>query len=300
MARCARLHDRQRREKTTMRRVVVLLVSAIALAGAIASLDAQRGGGVAGPAAPAVNPEVHAVANALGMVRWGDGAPGGGRENLDLLNRIEFTASGTAWEPTAGNAAWSATQIKSLVFDVAYRTVSSRVETVRVVNGRDQHSIEVVHEDYAWDEDKPGIGAKRVTNMPAAVAQRRLQIALLPTAFMRAVIQAGPAATVTEVGGKKTFTVTVNGVPITGTIGADKRPEKISMPITHPVLGQTTLEATFPGGYKDFEGYEVFFPARIVHTLGGKPMLDLTVEKNLTGVYLIFPVPNVVKTSTAR
>ena len=283
-----------------MRRTLVV-IGLVALSGAVIPLHAQRGGG-GEPAGPAANADVRAVADALGMVRWGEGGGGrgGSRENFDLLNRIEFTASGTSWEPRAGDAPWPATTIKSLVFNVAYRTASSRVETVRVVGGREQHSIEVVHENYAWNEEKPGIGATRVPNMAAAVAQRRLQIALLPTAFMRAVIQAGPAAQVSESAGKKVFTVTVNGMAMTGTIGADKRPERISVPINHPVLGQTTLEATFPGGYKDFEGYEVFFPTRIVHTLGGKPILDLTVEKNLTGVYLIFPVPDVVKTAGAR
>jgi len=268
----------------------ILLTLCAALVSASVMVGAQRGQG-GGP--PVLNPDIRATADALGMVRWGDGG-GASRENFDLLNRVEFTGSGTSWDPRAGDAAWPVTPIKSLVFNVAYRTASSRVETVRVVGGREQRTIEVVHENYAWDEDQPGVGARRVTNMAAAVEQRRQRIMLLPHAFMRAVIQAGPAATVADVAGKKVFTVTVNGTPVTGTIGADKRPERISMPIRHTVLGMTTLEASFTA-YKDFEGYEVFFPTRIVYAAGGKPILDLSVEKNLTGVYLIFPVPEIVK-----
>jgi len=249
------------------------------------------------PTNPPPNPTVKAAADALGMVRWGDG--GGNRENLDLVNRNEFVASGNEYIPQRGNAPWPAVTIRRLVFDVALRTTSSRVETVRVdAAGKEQRVIEVVHGQLAGNETEPGVGATAVASPSEAVAERRRAIKMLPQGFMRAVIQAGPKATLSQANGKTVLTVTIDGVPVTGTLGQDKRPETISMPIQHPIVGRTVLEARF-SGYKDDEGYEVFFPSKIVHTLGGKPVLDLTVEKHMTGIYLIFPVP-AVATSASR
>jgi hypothetical protein len=95
---------------------------------------------------------------------------------------------------------------------------------------------------------------------------------------------------VSEEGGKPTYTVMVNGVPVKGVMGADMRPERVEMPIQHPVLGATVHAANYTG-YKDWEGYEVFFPSRIVQTLGGKTTADIQITKYMTGVYLAFPIP---------
>jgi hypothetical protein len=242
----------------------------------------------------ALPPAIRSSAEALGMVRWTHSA----EENLDLIARAEWTASGVEHRPQAGGT-WPEFKVKRLVFGVNYRLPAVRVDFVRVgPDGREERSIHVVRDKLAWNETEPGIGA---TPAPAdAVAQRRRDVAILPHGFMRAVLQADPKSVrISRERGKTVITAPFDGITLKGTLGADQRPEKVEMPIKHPVLGDTVVEATYQG-YKDFEGYEVFFPAHIVLKIGGRVLYDLTVSKHETAPYLVWPVPENIRQAANR
>jgi glyoxylase-like metal-dependent hydrolase (beta-lactamase superfamily II) len=64
--------------------------------------------------------------------------------------------------------------------------------------------------------------------------------------------------------------------------------ERIETWLDNPVLGDIKLEAAF-SQYKDFAG--VRFPTRIVHRLGGYPVLDITITSVTPNVPLALDVP---------
>ena len=60
-----------------------------------------------------------------------------------------------------------------------------------------------------------------------------------------------------------------------GTINANNQVERIQTWIDHPVLGDTLVDTTF-SDYRDFGG--IMFPARIMRSQGGHPVLDVTIS----------------------
>jgi hypothetical protein len=223
------------------------------------------------------------AADALGMWR-GLGA----RESLDEIIRVEIEASGVIYEP-ALTGPWKERKIKKLVFGVDYDIPASRAAITETdAAGKDFTAIHVVREHMAWNEQLPGRGA---TPAMASAYMRVREIETLPHGFMRAVFEADPKTVkLSKQGGKTVVSAPVSGVIGKATLGKDFRPERIELPIDHPVLGKTVMAVTYTG-YKDWDHYEVFFPSRMTYTLGGKPWIDLTVSKHAVGPYIVFPVP---------
>jgi hypothetical protein len=163
--------------------------------------------------------------------------------------------------------------------------------TVRAADGRETRTVEVVRETRAWNEVTPGVGP---TGAPGKAPERLQQIWLTPHGIIRAAVEAEAArpgsVRVSSAGGKTTLTVEVNGTPITATLDADNRPERVELAIDHPVLGRTQLAASYTG-YKDWPILDVYFPSRIVHTLGDEISLDLTITEFFQNPYVVFPTP---------
>jgi hypothetical protein len=252
------------------------------------------------PAAkPAIDPVVRKAADALGMVRWDDFARGPDRENLDLINRMEILATGTGHEVRRGGV-WPEYVVKQLVLGVSLLTPAVRMDVVRQdVSGKESRTIQVVRGNLAWDESEPGVGSGLA--LPATTATERMrQIYLLPHGFLRAVLRS-PAADVTvskNAAGDPVLGVRIDGALAHATLDKDYRPARIELPVTDPLLGKVTLQVEL-SGYKDFDGYEVFFPTHLVQKLNGRPLLDLTVTKEMTGVYISYPIPASVKEASA-
>jgi glyoxylase-like metal-dependent hydrolase (beta-lactamase superfamily II) len=93
-------------------------------------------------------------------------------------------------------------------------------------------------------------------------------------------------------GSEVTFTAGRN--KYVGTINAQSQVEKIQTWIDNPVLGDTLVETTF-SDYRDFDG--VPFPAHIVRTQGGSPVLDLTTS-SVRSTPVDLPVPDAVRSAT--
>jgi hypothetical protein len=219
-----------------------------------------------------------------------------GEDVFDAVNRIEFNIAGVAYVNSHGS--WKQIKIPSATMQVSYHQAAARLIIDRVdADGSKVHAIEVVDGRYAWDEQTPGVGG-----VPAmqSVATRARDIWLTPQGFIYQVEQAGPQRVkIGKRDGKTTLSVTIDGEPVTATLGADHRPESIEARIKDRELGDTTLTVEY-SGYKDFDYYGIFFPSRIVAKLGGHLALDVTVTSFLTHTYFLFPKPDAIAQLVAK
>ena len=82
-------------------------------------------------------------------------------------------------------------------------------------------------------------------------------------------------------------------------LNAEFRPEVVEVRYRDRVM-TTTYSEYRDLNEKDYKA-DVFFPARIVQTVDGQTVLDLTVEKtNTYNPYIIIPVPESVERAAAR
>jgi len=136
--------------------------------------------------------------------------------------------------------------------------------------------------------------------MPTEVQTRLAAIRVLPHAFMRAVVTADPKdVRISKRGGKTVIAVPSEGGVSRAVLNASNLPERIEAPINHPLLGKTTVVATY-SDFRDWDGYDVVFPGRLTYTLGGRPWMDLTVSKHAVGGYMVFPIPANLRTAATR
>lgn len=227
---------------------------------------------------------IEAAADALGMVRTV-------QRRMDSINAVQFSGTGTLRIPETARR-WTEQEITSATIGMSYYIPAMRWDMTRqATDGSEQRTIHVVREDRAWDEEEPGVNPVPVTGQ---TAQRLRQIWLTPHGIVRAAVDAEAArrgsVSVGSAGGKTTLTVEVNGTPMTATLDDDSRPERVEMMIDHPVLGRTRLAASYTG-YKDWPLLDVYFPSRIVQTLGDEISLDLTITEFFQNPYVVFPTP---------
>lgn len=238
------------------------------------------------PARERLEPRLREVANALGLVR--------GPSNNEVyheMNGVEYVAAGTMAEPAA-RGAWAQYKVNRLTAGYSYYLPAARMDFERVgPSGQTERVIRVVDRTNAWNEGEPGLNH---TPAEAGAADwRRKLIWITPQGFAwQFAVNKAPVTWGME-GGKRTMTITVEGEPMKAVLAADHRPERIETRVRHPVLGNTRLVATY-SDYKD-DGYDVFVPNRVVHTLGGRQVLDVTVSSVLSNPYMVYPRPSFVQ-----
>lgn len=174
-----------------------------------------------------------------------------------------------------------------------------RVRPVAVEQKVDQY----VSGTTAWSLGGPA-GAPVATPQPAALEERAAEIWATPQGFVKAAL--AHRATSSPVGDGVEVSFTVGGkYRYVGFINKQDQVERVRTWIDNPVLGDTEVETTF-SQYQDRSG--VLFPTRVVRTLGGFKVLDLTVsEVKVNGVaalkapdqVLNAPAPVVTVTATA-
>jgi hypothetical protein len=151
--------------------------------------------------------------------------------------------------------------------------------------GAAERRIEVFNKGQAWMETEPGLSPKPAT---LGAADRALQaLYLTPHGAIRAAVDA-PAKDVqySKVAGKDVIKVTKDGFVITATLNADSRPELITV----TGRGLPPAEAALTE-YKDWDGYDIYFPAHLVERVNGKVVLDLKVTEFRSNAYVVFPPP---------
>lgn len=252
---------------------------------------------------------LYRMANNMGMLRT--------VRELDSVMTVEYWATGTVRE-VGPKTVGPPVQVKSYYAQIAYDFPGMRVDITRP-SGTPAREIQVVSGAFAWNEDQPGAGlvAGQGNAVPAAdaVTERLLQLWTTPFGVVKAATAAGEKTKVTVEGGAVVVTFPLisappgetvnmvvgelNGTPVKVTLNADYRPERVEVR-----YGGRVFTTTY-SGYGDLNEpdlkADIFFPARIVRTVDGQPVLDLTVQKtNTYNPYVLVPVPDNVQKAAAR
>ncbi|HLE77113.1 MAG TPA: hypothetical protein VJA65_01745 [bacterium] len=243
---------------------------------------------------------LYSMANSLGMLRT--------LRELDSVMTVELWGSGTVRE-VGPKSVGPAVQVKSYYVQLAYDFPGMRVDMTRASGERE---IQVVSGKFAWNEIEkiggglePGWGSA----VPAmdAVADRLLRLWTTPFGVVKAATAAGERVKLTVENGATVVTFplisapqpgeTVNmvvgeleGTPVKVTLDANSRPARVE------VRYRDRMYVTSYSGYGDLNESDykadIYFPARVVRTVDGQTVLDLTIEKtNTYNPYVIMPVP---------
>jgi hypothetical protein len=248
------------------------------------------------------------MANSLGMLRTVN--------EVDSLMTLEAWGRGTMRD-VGPKTIGPEVQIKGYYAQFAYDFPGMRVEIVRSSGER---SIEVVSGTYAWNEiDKIGGGLEPGwgSAVPAMdrVTDRLLRLWTTPFGIVKAAAAAGAR---TKVGVENGATIVtfpllndkpgqtaylvvgeLEGTPVKVTLDASWRPVRVELRFRDR-LYVTTFSAYGDLNEADYKA-DIYVPARVVRTVDGQTVLDLTVEKtNTYNPYVIMPVPPSVQKAAAR
>ncbi|MBF8299678.1 MAG: beta-lactamase domain protein [Acidobacteria bacterium] len=250
------------------------------------------------------------MADSLGMLR--------SVQEVDSLMTVEFWGSGTMREVGPKDVG-PPVQIKSYYAQIAYDFPGMRVEITRA-SGTPAREIQVVSGTFAWNEiDK--IGGGLVPGWGSAVpamgtaTDRLLRLWTTPFGVVKAAAAAGEQTKVTAENGAVVVTFPLvnskpgqavnmvvgelSGTPVKVTLDADSRPARVEVRHRNRVI-TTTYSNYGDLNEKDYQA-DIFLPARVVQTVDGQTVLDLTIAKSNTyNPYVIMPVPDAVQKAAAR
>ena len=220
---------------------------------------------------------------------------------------LEYSGSGRWFQ--FGQAAnptlpWPAFELKSFSARIDYQAPAAevqmdRIQVVEPDRARPapvpQRVVQVVSGTNAWNMATPAGAAPGAAPapqpQPAAVEERTMEIWTTPHGFLKAA--AANNATSQPVEGGSEISFTVDGTHrYVGRINARNEVERVQTWIDNPVLGDTPVELAY-SDYRDFGG--IRFPARIVRTQGGHPVLELTVSSVVKNPKLDIQVPDAVR-----
>lgn len=268
---------------------------------AVPTLHAQQ--------APDLKRVLYNMADSLGMLR--------SVQEMDSLMTVEVWGSGTMRQVGPKDLGPVA-PIKAYA-QIAYDFPGMRVDITRA-SGTPAHEIQVVSGTFAWNEvDKiggglvPGWGSA----VPAmdAVPDRLLRLWTTPFGVVKAAVAAGEQTKVTMENGAVVVTFplvnskpgqTVNmvvgelaGTPVKVTLDANSRPARVE--VRHRNRAFVWSYSNYADLNESDYKADIYFPARIVQTVDGQTVLDLTIEKtNTYNPYVLMPVPDNVQKAAVR
>ena len=258
--------------------------------------------------APDLKKVLYGMANSLGMLRTVN--------ELDSVMTVEAWGRGTMRE-VGSKGIGPEVPVKSFYAQIAYDFPGMRVEIVRADG---QREIQVVSGTHAWNEvDKLGGGLEPGwgSAVPAMdrVTERLLSLWMTPFGVVKAAVAAGDKAKVGIENGATVVTFPlVNGkpeqtsylvvgelagAPVKVTLDANSRPSRVELRFQNRTY-VTTFEKYGDLNEADYKA-DIFVPARIVRTVDGQTVLDITIDKtNTYNPYVIMPVPPSVQKASAR
>jgi len=287
--------------------------------------DASKGGddprSTASSAPDKVNPPsssevaktLKTAAEACGLARWScvGGHP---LPEVDLGNTMEIWGSGTSYgldRPYKAGEPWPAFKTEYHVA-VGYNPAAMRVEMTRTPADTSasgsatlRHTIQVVREQYAWDESEIGggliPGKGTATPVLGAAKSRMLQLWILPYGVLKAALAAGEKTTLATESGASVISFPLggelSGVTVKATLDSKNMVVKVETRTNDPALADLNTETL----YSDFADHgeiatDVKSPRHIVEKQNGHPLLDIQVKMwDANNPYLVFPVPENVK-----
>ncbi len=206
---------------------------------------------------------------------------------------LSFAATGRWYQfgqAPAPGLPWPAFEVSRYVADIDYRTQAERVQISRkqiIEAGRERPApVEQLVDQYlagnqAWNRSVSttntanAAAAPTVTAAPASVAERQADIASTPQGFIKAA-QAHQAILRNVGQGSTEVSFNIDArTRYVGWLNSRNEVERVQTWIDTPVLGDTLVETRFDG-YRNFAGLP--FPAHIVRSQGGHPVLDLQVS----------------------
>ena len=202
---------------------------------------------------------------------------------------------------------WPEFNVTSFTASVNYDAPAARVqmERIQVVEPNrarpapvQQRPVQIVSGTHAWAMAPPPGAAPGTAPapqpQPAAVEERTMEIWTTPHGFLKAAAANNATSQPSNGGSEITFTMAGNHKYV-GRINAQNQVERVQTWIDNPVLGDTPVEIAY-SDYRDFNGVQ--FPARIVRSQGGYPVLDITVSAVTKDPAVDLPVPDQVRSYT--
>jgi glyoxylase-like metal-dependent hydrolase (beta-lactamase superfamily II) len=201
--------------------------------------------------------------------------------SVDKVSSLDISGSGKWFQfgqAPAPTQAWPPFELSEYTASINYAVPAAHVKIARtqvVEPGRvrpvptEQKLDQYLSGTSAWNVSAAGLIAQ-----PAAVEERAAEVWATPQGFIKSALANHAASTRIDNNALSVSFTVNNKYHYEGVINANNQVEKVSTWIDSPVLGDTLVETTF-SGYKDFGG--VLFPAHIVRSQGGYPVLDLSV-----------------------
>ncbi|HVF64098.1 MAG TPA: MBL fold metallo-hydrolase [Casimicrobiaceae bacterium] len=221
------------------------------------------------------------------------------------LKTLRYTADGTGW--TFGQAykpgmPWPKIKLHSVTRTINYDTGSMRDEVVlsraEGIGGGGyphvgtQRNDQYVSGAYAWNQlvtaPLPG---------PRFIADRVHQLWITPHGVLKAAIKNKAGVRRAADGGTAIAFSEPGRFNATAYVNASNLVERVESRVPDAVLGETDVVTRY-GDYRDVGGIK--FPTRVQQSIGGHPVLDVTVRDVQPNVAADIQVPDLVRNATER
>jgi glyoxylase-like metal-dependent hydrolase (beta-lactamase superfamily II) len=223
----------------------------------------------------------------------------------DKLTTLRYTTEGTGW--TFGQAfvpggAWPKITLHSVVRSIDYAGGAMREEVTLSraepqggggypLSGQ-QRTDQYLSGEIAWN-----LAGTTATPGPRFVADRYHQLWITPHGAVKAA-QRNNASVVTGAAGGRGLSFTQPGrLAATVWLDPDGLVQEVASVYPDPVLGDTRSVTTY-ADYRDYSG--VMFPTRVRQTIGGYPVLDLTITEVQPNAAVAIAVPDAVRDPVER
>ena len=221
------------------------------------------------------------------------------------LKTLKYTADGVGW--TFGQAykpglPWPKIKLPSVTRTINYETGSMRDEITLsraepLGGGGYPHTGEQRNDQYVSGGFAWNVAATGPTAGPRFLADRTHQLWITPHGVIKAA-QKNKATAPRNGKPGAAFAFTEPGrFKATVYLDAQGLVERVESRATDPVLGETDAVTRY-SNYRDFGGIKV--PMRIAQSMGGHPVLDLTVREVQPNATAAIDVPDAVRTATER